>query len=194
MVQVGDTIVSFDLFEKRFFCDIKKCRGECCVEGDSGAPLLEEEIAKIEEVLPIIWETLSEKAKKIIERDGVSMRDVEGDLVTTIVDGRECVFSFFDEDGVCKCAIEKAYREGLTKFYKPISCHLYPVRLQDFGLHTAVNLHKWKVCKVAFDLGMEKGVRAYKFLKEPLIRRFGEDWYAELELVAEELLKSGYIK
>lgn len=194
MVQVGDTIVSFDLFEKRFLCDISKCKGQCCVEGDSGAPLEEEEVAQIEEVLPEIWDDLSDKAKAVIERDGVSMLDIEGDLVTPIVDGKECVYSYVDADGICKCAIEKAYREGRISFYKPVSCHLYPVRLEDFGLHTAVNLHKWDVCKVAFELGKSKGLRAYQFLKEPLVRRFGEDWYAELELVADELLKAGYVK
>ena len=194
MVQVGDTIVSFDLFEKAFLCDIASCKGQCCVEGDAGAPLEDEEVAIIENLLPVIWDDLSEKAKRVIDKQGVSTIDVEGDMVTSIVGNGECVFSYQDEEGNCKCAIEKAFREGKVEFYKPISCHLYPVRLAEYAGYTAVNFHKWEVCKAAFELGKVKGVAAYKFLKEPLVRRFGEDWYRELEVTAKELDKSGYVK
>ena len=190
MIQIDDTIISTDLFDTRFCCDLSVCKGECCVEGDSGAPLEQAELAKLEEVLPVVWNDLSEKSKAVIERQGVSYVDVEGDLVTSIVGQGECVFSRFEEDGTCICAIEKAYREGRVGFYKPISCHLYPVRLETLRNGTvALNVHRWKVCRCAFAKGQEENVPLYVFLKEPLIRRFGKDWYEKVEIAAEELKK-----
>lgn len=188
MIQIDDTIISTELFDMKFCCDLAKCKGECCVEGDSGAPLEEEELPLLEKSLPLVWDDLSEKSKKLIKAQGVSYIDEEGDLVTSIVDGCECVFTFFDEKGVCKCALEKAYRAGLSDFYKPISCHLYPIRLQKLSNGTiALNVHKWRVCKSAFTLGEEKGIPLYKFLKEPLVRRFGNEWYEKVCEVAIEL-------
>ena len=190
MIQIDDTIISTDLFDTRFCCDLSVCKGECCVEGDSGAPLEQAELAKLEEVLPVVWDDLSEKSKAVIERQGVSYVDVEGDLVTSIVGQGECVFSRFEEDGTCICAIEKAYREGRVGFYKPISCHLYPVRLETLRNGTvALNVHRWKVCRCAFAKGQEENVPLYVFLKEPLIRRFGREWYEKVEIAAEELKK-----
>lgn len=185
MVEIGDTIVSFDLFEQQFCCDLDICKGQCCVEGDAGAPLEMDEIAKLEEVLPAIWNDLSEAARKVIDAQGVAYSDAEGDLVTSIVNRRECVFSYIDSaDGICKCAIEKAYHEGKTSFYKPISCHLYPVRLKKFKDFTAVTYHRWSVCSCAETKGHKLQLPVYKFLKTPLIRRFGEAWYKELEEAA----------
>ncbi|HOG35988.1 MAG TPA: DUF3109 family protein [Paludibacteraceae bacterium] len=185
MVEIGDTIVSFDLFEQQFCCDLDICKGQCCVEGDAGAPLEMDEIAKLEEVLPAIWNDLSEAARKVIDAQGVAYSDAEGDLVTSIVNRRECVFSYIDSaDGICKCAIEKAYHEGKTSFYKPISCHLYPVRLKKFKDFTAVTYHRWSVCSCAETKGHKLQLPVYKFLKTPLIRRFGETWYKELEEAA----------
>ena len=190
MIQIDDTIISTDLFDTRFCCDLSVCKGECCVEGDSGAPLEQAELAKLEEVLPVVWDDLSEKSKAVIERQGVSYVDVEGDLVTSIVGQGECVFSRFEEDGTCICAIEKAYREGRVGFYKPISCHLYPVRLETLRNGTvALNVHRWRVCRCAFAKGQEENVPLYVFLKEPLIRRFGKEWYEKVEIAAEELKK-----
>ena len=151
----------------------------------SGAPLEEEEVSELEKVLPTVWNDLSEECRMVIEKQGVAYRDADGDLVTSIVGDRECVFSYKDADGVCKCAVEKAYREGRTGFYKPISCHLYPVRLTKYEGFTAVNYHRWEVCACAEKLGRKIGMPVYKFLKEPLIRRFGEAWYKELEEAAE---------
>ncbi|HPW96203.1 MAG TPA: DUF3109 family protein [Paludibacteraceae bacterium] len=185
MVEIGDTIVSFDLFEQQFCCDLDICKGQCCVEGDAGAPLEMDEIAKLEEVLPAIWNDLSEAARKVIDAQGVAYSDAEGDLVTSIVNRRECVFSYIDSaEGVCKCAIEKAYHEGKTSFYKPISCHLYPIRLKKFKDFTAVTYHRWSVCSCAETKGHKLQLPVYKFLKTPLIRRFGEAWYKELEEAA----------
>ena len=190
MLQINDTIVSFDLFDQYFVCDLASCKGRCCIEGDAGAPLEEDEIDRIEELLPIIWDDLSDEARKLIEAQGIFYIDPENEPVTSIVNGRECVFAYTDEKGICKCAIEKAFLEGKTDFYKPISCHLYPVRVQRYNDFRAVNYHKWQVCKCARVLGNEQKIPLYQFLKEPLIRKFGEDWYAELEIAEKELFFS----
>ena len=193
MVQVGDVIVSFDVFREKFFCDLDASKGACCIEGDAGAPVELEEVEKLEEVLPVIWDDLSPEARKVIDKQGVVYTDQEGDLVTSIVNGKDCVFTCYDEKGACYCAIEKAFREGRCHFYKPVSCHLYPVRIGNCGMYKALNYHRWDVCKAAVALGRQKNMPVYRFLKEPLIRKFGEDWYAELELVAEELKKQKMI-
>ena len=142
MLQIDDTIISLDLLDQRFVCDLDTCKGICCVEGDDGAPLEEEEVKIIEDLLPIIWDDLTEVSKALIKKQGVSYIDSDGEPVTSIVNGEECVFTYTDDQGQCKCAIEKAYREGKTDFYKPISCHLYPVRLQKYEEYTAVNYHQ----------------------------------------------------
>lgn len=189
MIQIDDTLVSLDVIEKFFLCDLSHCKGECCVEGDSGAPLEPGEVEELEKVLPVVWNDLSEKAKAVIDRQGVSYVDEEGDRVTSIVDGKDCVFTCYDSDGTCKCAVEKAFREGKTSFYKPVSCHLYPVRITEYPDFKAVNYHKWDVCKAAALLGEKERVRVFQFLKEPLVRKFGEQWYAALEECATEWLK-----
>ena len=132
MIQIEDTLVSLDLIEANFICDLSQCKGICCVEGDSGAPLDKKEIAELEKVLPIIWDDLAPEAQAVIKKQGVAFIDCEGDIVTSIVNGKDCVFTCYDNDGTCKCAIEKAYREGKVSFYKPVSCHLYPVRVTQY--------------------------------------------------------------
>ena len=190
MIQIDDTIISMDLFDKQFCCDLSVCKGECCIEGDSGAPLEESEVAILEKILPVIWNDLSSVSQEVIKKQGVSYIDIEGDCVTSIVNGGECVFSYVDEQGVCKCAIEKAFREGRVDFYKPISCHLYPVRLENLRNGTvAINIHRWKVCQAAFELGKKVGLPVYQFLKEPLIRRFGAEWYEKVCIAASEIEK-----
>lgn len=187
MLQINETIISLDLIEKKFICDLSVCKGICCVEGNAGAPLEKEELPILEELLPLVWEDLSEKAKAVIGKQGVYYYDSDGDAVTSIVNGEDCVFTCYDDSGTCKCAIEKAYREGKTQFYKPISCHLYPVRLHKYDTFTAVNYHRWSVCKAALLLGEKAGKPVYQFLKEPLIRKFGQDWYDQLEYAAANL-------
>ncbi len=189
MLQIQDTLVSLDVVERFFCCDLEKCLGECCIEGDAGAPISDEEKEEIERVLPQVWDYLLPAAKKAIEEEGVAYRDIEGDLVTQIVEGKNCVFSCYGSDGMCLCAFEKAFREGKIDFYKPISCHLYPLRIKEYPTFTAVNYHRWKICKCAEVLGRAKGIRVYQFLREPLIRRFGQEWYDELALTCEEYLK-----
>jgi len=187
MLQIDDTIISLDLLDESFVCDLNTCKGNCCIEGDDGAPLEESEVKIIEKLLPIIWADLTEKSQEVIKNQGVSYIDDDGEPVTSIVNGDECVFTYTDESGICKCAIEKAFREGKTDFYKPVSCHLYPVRLQKYEDYVAVNYHRWSVCNCARKLGGKLGVPVYKFLKEPLIRRFGTEWYEQLEIADEEL-------
>ncbi len=189
MLQIKDTIVSLDIAERFFTCDIASCLGECCIEGDAGAPITEDEYKKIKEILPLIWDDLMPRAKEEIEANGVAYVDEEGDLVTQIIDGKNCVFSCYGSNGMCLCAIEKAYREGRVDFMKPISCHLYPLRLKEYPSFTAVSYHRWKICKAAEVLGRKRGVRLYEFLKEPLVRRFGKEWYDELVTACELYLK-----
>lgn len=189
MFQIGDAIVGIDVIEKKFICDLSKCKGSCCVEGDAGAPVLDSEVDIIKQVVPIVWSDLSKEAQEEITKNGPVYTDEDGDVVTSIIDGKDCVFTYYDEKGLCKCAIEKAYREGKTDFYKPISCHLYPIRLQKYRDFIAVNYHRWQICDGALALGQKEGVRVYEFLKEPLIRAFGKEWYEELSLVASEYLK-----
>lgn len=184
MLQIQDVIVSFDILTKEFCCDLSKCRGACCVEGDAGAPLTSVEVELIEELLPIIRADLSTAALRVIAEQGVAYTDPEGESVTSIVDGKECVLSYRDSDGCCRCAIEKAYREGRTDFIKPISCHLYPIRVSKFGDLWALNYHRWNVCHTAVVRGQREQTAVYRYLKEPLIRRFGQEWYDELEIAA----------
>lgn len=189
MIQIDDAIVALDIIEENFLCDLSACLGECCVEGESGAPLEKEEVAILEQILPLIWNDLSPEAQQVIQKQGVAYKDTDGEMVTSIVNGKDCVFTYYDEKGICKCAIEKAHKEGKTDFYKPISCHLYPIRLQKYKDFTAVNYHRWRVCKAAVVLGNKEGLKIYQFLKTPLIRKFGEAWYNELCIAVEEYKK-----
>jgi hypothetical protein len=190
MLQIKDTLISLDLFDQMFCCDLQHCRGICCIEGDSGAPLEMEEIAELENVLPVIWDDLSSRAKEVIEKQGVAYADIEGEMVTSIVNGKDCVFTCYGEDGICYCAVEKAWREGKISFMKPISCHLYPIRTKQYPEYTAVNYQQWSICTGARILGKKTGTPLYKYLKEPLIRKFGQEWYDEL-LIAAEMLEEG---
>lgn len=188
MLQIQNTLVSLDLIEQFFCCDLEKCKGQCCVEGDAGAPLDDGEKDRIVEILPQIEEHMSAEAIDIVKQQGVSYIDRDGDLVTSIVNGKDCVFTCYNGD-VCLCALEKYSRATGSATRKPISCSLYPVRLKEYPTFTAVNFHKWDVCREAFTNGKRLGIRAYQFLKEPLIRRFGQEWYDELELTAQIYLQ-----
>lgn len=189
MLQIDNTIISLDVIEKKFICDLHKCHGICCVEGDSGAPLEDEELLQIEDALPFVWDDLSEQSKTLIDKQGVSYIDVEGDLVTSINNGKECVFTLFDEKGTCQCAFEKAWNEGKIPFRKPISCHLYPIRVKKYRDFVGVNYDQWDICAAAKIFGDRENVPVYVFLKEPLIRKFGEEWYKELCIAADHFSK-----
>ena len=187
ILQVGNVLVSPDLFTEYFCCDLDACRGICCVEGDAGAPVTLEEINEIEEALDAVWADMSASAQAVVDKQGVAYADIEGDLVTSIVGGKDCVFTCY-EDGCCLCALERAHRAGKTRFGKPASCALYPIRAKEFahGL-VGINYHKWAICKDAVAKGEALNLPVYKFLKGPLVRRFGEDWYAELCEAAKEI-------
>lgn len=185
-----NTLVTLDVVERFFCCDIDTCLGQCCIDGDAGAPLTDEEEAEISRILPDIWDELLPRAQQEIEQNGISYRDPEGEKVTQILDNSNCVFSCYAPGGKCICAIEKAYREGRIGFMKPISCALYPLRLKTLSNGSvAVNYHRWKICKSAEVLGRSKKLRVYQFLKEPLIRRFGQEWYDELVANCELYIK-----
>lgn len=189
MLQIKETLVSLDLAERFFCCDIEACKGECCIEGDAGAPVTDEEARRIEAVLPEIWEDMAPAARREVEENGVSYIDSEGDRVTTIVGGRDCAFTCYAPGGMCMCAIEKAYREGRIGWRKPASCYLYPVRITRYPTFTAVNFHRWKICRSAESNGRRLGIRAYQFLKEPLTEEFGQEWYDELRTACEAYLE-----
>ena len=194
MIQIQDTIVSLDILEEYFFCDLSLCRGICCVEGEVGAPVEESEIVCLEKALPAIFDDLSPEAKNVIEKQGAVCRDPAGGFVTSIVDGADCVFTCYDENGFCRCALEKAFREGKIDFLKPVSCHLYPVRVTKYDGFRAINYHRWQVCEAAIDNGKKQDVKVYQFLKEPLIRKFGEEWYEMLTIAAKELPSKKFFK
>ena len=180
MFQIQDTLVSLDLAEEFFCCDLSKCLGACCIEGDAGAPVTPDEVEKIKESLPAIEADMLPRAVEEVRRNGVAYTDEEGDLVTTLLDGRNCAFTCYGPGGVCLCALEKARREGRTSWLKPASCALYPLRLTEYPSFTAVNYHRWSI-RDAVANGRRLGIRLYQFLKQPLTERFGAEWYAELK-------------
>ena len=181
MFQIQDTLVSLDLAEEFFCCDLSKCLGACCIEGDAGAPVTPDEVEKIKESLPAIEADMLPRAVEEVRRNGVAYTDEEGDLVTTLLDGRNCAFTCYGPGGVCLCALEKARREGRTSWLKPASCARYPLRLTEYPSFTAVNYHRWSICRDAVANGRRLGIRLYQFLKQPLTERFGAEWYAELK-------------
>jgi hypothetical protein len=185
MIKVGEVLVSDDIKEKEFVCNLEKCKGACCVEGDFGAPLQQDELAILEEIYPAVKPYLSKEGIAVIEKEGTHTVDDDGDLCTPIIAGRECVYAIYDEKKVLKCGIEQAYLDGKIGFKKPISCHLYPIRITQKKNFEAVNYHKWSICSPACALGKELQVPLYKFLKAPLIRKYGEAWYNELVQVIE---------
>ena len=186
MFQLGKTIVSEDIIEKEFVCNLGACKGECCIAGEAGAPVTAEEADILKEVYPKLKPFLRPEGIAAIEAQGTHIVSKLGELETTLVDGNECAYVSFSDQGIAGCGIEDAYNAGEVEFRKPISCHLYPVRVQDYSEFAAVNYHKWPICNDACTLGAELKVPVYKFVKDALIRRFGEHWYAELEKVAIE--------
>lgn len=189
MFVIKDTLVSLDLIEKFFVCDLKVCKGICCIEGDAGAPISLKENQLINENIEKVLPLLTPGGRKAIEEYGTSYYDKDGDLVTTLIEGCNCAFTCYNSENICLCALEKGYREGSLPQLKPSSCHLYPVRLTKIGNMTALNLHKWKICHCAEKNGRKLGMRVYQFLKEPLIREFGEEWYGELVKIANEWIR-----
>ena len=188
MIQLGKTLISEDIIEKDFVCNISACKGACCIDGDAGAPLDEEELKILMDVYPKVKPFLRKEGIEAIEEQGLFTTS-EGEYETTLIDGKDCAYVFFDEKNVAQCGIEEAYNQGEITWKKPTSCHLYPIRVQDYSEFSAVNYHKWQICDDACTLGKELQVPVYKFVKQALIRKFGENWYAELEVVAREYTK-----
>ncbi len=205
ILQIGEILISSDILTEQFCCDLAACKGQCCIEGDAGAPVTLDEVMQIEDAVDVAWGDLSATAQAVIDRQGVAYTDEEGDLVTSIVGGKDCVFTYYDDitdqdsgqniSGCCLCALEKAFRAGRSRFCKPISCALYPIREKRFSDGTvALNYHRWVVCKPAVEKGRRLHLPVYRFLEGPLVRRFGQAWYDELCTVANELRQQGYME
>lgn len=180
MIEIDGKIIATDLLTEEFCCDLSVCKGECCVEGDSGAPLDIEEVDLLEQEWENYKPYMTPEGVEEVERQGFMVVDVDGDYTTPLVDGTQCAYAF-KENGITFCAIERAYREGKTTFLKPISCHLYPIRVKRFSTGDyGLNLHRWNICKCAFECGKKNGVKLYRALREPIVRAFGEDFYEQL--------------
>ncbi len=187
MLEIGNTLISLDVITEHFVCDLEKCKGACCIDGDAGAPLEEDETRIIEEIFDKIKKYLPEKHLQIIEKQGMWEKDEDGDLVTVCAPSGACVFLTWDEKGIAKCAFEIAWEKGETDWPKPISCHLYPIRLAEYPEFIAVNYSRRDICAVGRIKGRKEGVKVYEFLKFPLIRKFGEQWYEQLDFAAKHL-------
>lgn len=189
MIAINHTLISEDIFDKKFVCDLNACKGECCVSGDSGAPLNIKELKILDKIYNSVKPYMNEKGIATVDKQGTYVLDKDGDYTTPLVsDGAECAYVFFDEKNIAKCAIEQAYLAGKTDpiavgWKKPISCHLYPIRITEYKEYDAVNYHSWHICKPACECGQQLNVPVYKFLKEPLVRKYGDAWYEELEAV-----------
>jgi hypothetical protein len=181
MIIVDDVLLSEDLFEEKFVCNLTACKGACCVEGDSGAPLTEEEASILDDIFDLVKPYMNENGIKAVEKQGKYIVDTDGELVTPLVNGKECAYVNFDKNGTAKCTIEQAFLDDKIDFKKPISCHLYPIRESKTSHYTTLNYHYWPICDPARSCGMDLNVKVYKFLKEPLIRRFGKEWFDLLE-------------
>lgn len=181
MLEVQQTLVHEDILEENFVCHLDKCKGACCVEGDAGAPLEKSELKILDEIYEQVKPYMTQKGIETVEQNGTWVRDFEGDYTTPCIDGnKECAY-VISEDGVSKCAIEKAWAEGRVNWKKPISCHLYPIRITEYPEFDVLNYDRWHICKSACSFGKELKIPVYQFLKEPLIRKYGEDWFNELE-------------
>lgn len=192
MIELDKTLISEIIFERKFTCNLEACKGACCVEGDAGAPLEKEEADYLDEHFDEIEPYLRPEGIEAIKKEGRHVFDFEGDLVTTLVEGKECAYTIFESDGTAKCGIERANADGAIDFIKPISCHLYPIRITKISNHEALNYSKWEICNPACELGNKLGVKVYRFLKDPLIRKFGESYFEDLERIdrsLEELIK-----
>ncbi|MFT5581866.1 MAG: hypothetical protein ACI9G9_001127 [Psychromonas sp.] len=187
LVEVEDKIISTQIFERKFVCDLSACKGACCVEGDAGAPLTMEEIDIIEENVESYFPYMRQEGIDAVKKTGVFYMDQENEAGTTLVNEKACAFAYFENDGTAKCSIEKAHQDGKTDFKKPISCHLYPIRVKQINDLTAINYNEWDICTPACDCGANLDVPVYKFLKEPLIRAFGKEFYNELEVIDKEI-------
>lgn len=187
MIQIGKTLVSEEIIDTDFVCNLNACKGQCCIDGDAGAPLEEDELQIMKDIFPKVKPFLRPEGLKAIEEQGIYTTNEDGEHETTLINGADCAYVIYDDKKVALCAIEEAYNQGEISWKKPVSCHLYPVRVREYTEFYGVNYDKWSICDDACVLGKELQVPIYKFVKQALIRKFGEDWYAELEKVASNL-------
>ncbi len=189
MIQIGKTLVSEEIIEKEFVCNLSACKGQCCIDGDAGAPLEEKELQIMRDIYPKVKPFMRKEGIIEIEKQGVYTTNENNEHETPLINNADCAFVIYDDKKVALCAIEEAYNQGEIEFKKPVSCHLYPIRVQDYSEFSAVNYNKWSICDDACTLGAELQVPTYKFVKQALVRKFGEDWYEELEKFAENYNK-----
>ncbi len=189
MFQLGRTIVSEDIIQKDFVCNLSACKGACCIDGDAGAPLDKEEVKILADIYPKVKPYLRKEGIAEIEKQGTSIVTDFGDLETPLINGADCAYVIFDDKKTALCGIEEAYNQGDIDWKKPVSCHLYPIRVKEYSEFSAVNYDKWEICDDACTLGAALQVPVYKFVKQALVRKFGEDWYSELEKVADKMKK-----
>ena len=186
MIKIRNTLISQDILEKNFCCDLSKCHGACCIKGDAGAPLQEEETKLLPKIIHKIKPYLSQKGIDSIEQQGTHVIDDENETVTPLIEGKECAYVIF-ENNIARCGIEKAYFDGAVKFRKPISCYLYPVRIKKYEQFIAVNYDQWDICKPAREKGEEIKLPVYVFVKDALRERFGKEWYKMLQAASEKI-------
>lgn len=186
MIEIDNKVVSSEILEQRFCCNLPRCLGKCCVHGDSGAPLTPNEALTLEQILDKVKPYMTPQGIATVQEQGVALTDSDGDLVTPLIDGKECAFTVF-ENGIATCAIEKAWNNGIVDFRKPISCHLYPIRVKEYSTFTAINYHQWDVCAPARELGEQIDLPVYRFLKDAIIRAYGKEFYDQLEDAAKLL-------
>jgi len=187
MFQLGKTLVSEAIIEEDFVCNLSACKGTCCIDGDAGAPLDKDEVQILKDIYPKVKPFMRQEGIDVIEAQGTSVTTKDEELETPLINNADCAYVVIDDKGVALCAIEEAYNQGEINWKKPLSCHLYPIRVKDYSEFSAVNYHKWDICNDACSLGKELQVPVYKFVKEALIRKFGEDWYSELEKVSKKI-------
>lgn len=181
MIIIGNTLLSDDLYLERFVCDLPVCKGGCCVEGEAGAPLEEPEKLILQDIYAAVRPMMIPEGIRAVEINGVWVTDQHGEPVTPLVEGRQCAFVYYEDDGTAKCAIEKAYEAGIIPFRKPISCHLYPIRVTSYPHYDALNYHRWPICNCARKNGKKLDVRIFRFCQDALVRKYGQEWYDEVE-------------
>lgn len=189
MISIDDKLISEEIFEKKFVCDLNACKGSCCIEGDAGAPLEMEEVSILEDIYDEVKPYMRPDGIAEVEKSGVFYMDIDNEPVTALVNGKECAFVHFDEQGITKCAIETAWRDGKINFRKPISCHLYPIRTIKLSQGEGINYHKWPICAPACDCGEKLDVKVYRFLKEPIERKWGAEFFKALEAADQHLMQ-----
>ena len=186
MMEIGDKVVSLDLITNKFVCDLDKCKGVCCVNGESGAPLEAGEVDILDAEIANIRPCLREGGNRAIDRQGTWVIDTDKENVTPLIDGKECAYAIF-EDGIARCGIEKAWEAGATSLRKPISCHIYPIRVKKYRGFTAINYDRWKICDPARSCGENNDVPVYRFLREAIERKYGEEFYRKLEIISRNM-------